>query len=203
MRESEETPAIWRDESLVVMMADDDENDYIMVKSALEAAPTRVDLRWVADGQEAMNYLLRRGKYTAPESSPRPDLILLDLEMPLKDGLETLKEIKGNHRLRNIPLVMLTTSGIREHKASGLRPGADSLIIKPRSLDEMVRTMSDLHEHYFGIIRLPDPENMNDFQTDRTRTYHRGRGRSRSTELHNCRGCCVVWALRIRNAISL
>ena len=100
-------------------MANDDEDDYLVVKSALEVAGARVDLRWVVDGQEAMDYLLRRGKFTAPKSSPLPDLILLDLQMPLKDGLETLKEIKGNSRLRKIPVVILTRSRNQEHKASG------------------------------------------------------------------------------------
>ncbi len=178
-QEFEEAPAVWRRDQLVVMMADDDEDDYLAVKSALEVAGTRVDLRWVVDGQEAMDYLLRRGKFTAPESSPFPDLILLDLQMPLKDGLETLKEIKGNRRLRKIPVVILTTSRIQENKASGRWLGADSFIIKPHSLDEMVKIMSDLHEHYFGIVRLPDPEKMKDSRTEMNRTYYRGRRRIR------------------------
>ncbi len=109
-----------------------------------------------------MDYLLRRGKYTAPESSPRPDLILLDIIMPRKDGLETLKEIKGNQKLRKISVVLLT--GKRVHETAGLRLGADSFIVKPNNFDEMVRTMSNLHEHYFAIISLPDPEKIQDFR---------------------------------------
>jgi CheY-like chemotaxis protein len=121
----------WSEDLLVVLMADDDEDDYLLVKRAFEAGPIRVDLRWVSDGEEAMDYLLRRGNYTEPESSPFPHLILLDIIMPQKDGLETLKEIKGNRWLQRIPVVLLTTSKKQEHEASGLRLGADSFIVKP------------------------------------------------------------------------
>lgn len=144
------------DPLFVVLMADDDEDDYLLVKSAFEAGPVTVDLRWVQDGQEALDYLLHVGKYVARELSPRPDLILLDLIMPQKDGLETLREIKGHPYLQKIPVVMLTTSAKQEHRNSGLRLGADSFIIKPHDLDEMTQLMSVLHEHYFGIIRMPE-----------------------------------------------
>lgn len=158
MREFEENPAIWTEDPMVVLMADEDEDDYFIVESAFEAARIRVDLRWVSNGQETMDYLFRRGKYAAPESSPRPDLILVDLTMPIKDGLETLQEIKGNQELRKIPVVLLTSSRVQEHRASWLRFVADSSIIKPDSLDEIVKIIGNLREHYFGIIRLPDPE---------------------------------------------
>jgi CheY-like chemotaxis protein len=140
---------------LVVLMVDDDEDDFILVDSAFAAGPMSVDLRWVPDGQEAMDYLLRRGNFNAPESSPRPDLILLDINMPRKDGLQTLKEIKADYKLHKIPVVLLTTATKEEHEASGLRLGADSFITKPDSFEDMVNILSHLHEHYFGIIRLP------------------------------------------------
>ncbi|MFZ0929747.1 MAG: response regulator [Syntrophobacteraceae bacterium] len=144
------------DPQLVVLMADDDEDDYILVKIAFEANNTDVDLRWVADGQEAIDYLLHRGKYLTQEASPRPDVILLDVVMPGKDGLETLKEIKGHPYLRKIPVVLLTSGTKQAHVSSGLKLGADSFIIKPHGLDEMIRLMGSLHEYYFGIVRLPE-----------------------------------------------
>ncbi|MGA3118749.1 MAG: response regulator [Syntrophobacteraceae bacterium] len=144
------------DPQLVVLMADDDEDDYILVKIAFEANNTPVDLRRVEDGQEAMDYLLHTGKYLAHETSPRPDVILLDVVMPGKDGLETLKEIKGHPYLRKIPVVLLTSLTKQAHVSSGLKLGADSFIIKPHGLDEMVRLMGSLHEYYFGIVRLPE-----------------------------------------------
>jgi len=141
---------------LTVLMADDDEDDYLLVKSAFEAGHNNVDLRWVVDGQNAMDYLLRSGEYMAHGSAPRPDLILLDLIMPRKDGLETLKEIKSDRNLHKIPVVLLTSSKKHEHKSCGLMLGADSFIIKPNDFEEMVQVMGALHEHYFGIVRLPD-----------------------------------------------
>lgn len=145
----------WTEREVVVLMADDDEEDYMLVKSAFEAGPVRVDLRWVEDGQQVMDYLNRVGDYDARETSPRPDLILLDIIMPVKDGLETLREIKANPRLQKIPIVLLTSSTEEVLKSSGLRLGADSFIIKPRDFREMVALMGSLHEHYFGIVKMP------------------------------------------------
>jgi CheY-like chemotaxis protein len=141
---------------LVVLMVDDDEDDYTLVKTAFEACSIKVDLRWVEDGQEAMDYLLHAGEYEALDTSPRPDLILLDLIMPRKDGFETLKDIKGHAYLRKIPVVLLTSSAKREHKSSGLELGADSFIVKPGSLDEMIGIMGSLRQYYFSIVSLPD-----------------------------------------------
>jgi CheY-like chemotaxis protein len=139
-----------------VLMVDDDEDDYILVKAAFEASPIKVDLRWVEDGQDAMDYLLHMGKYVTHETSPRPDLILLDIIMPRKDGLETLKEIKGHPYLEEIPVVLLTSSTERESMSSGLYLGADSFIAKPRSLAAMISAMGSLREYYFGVVRLPE-----------------------------------------------
>lgn len=139
-----------------VLMADDDEDDYILVKAAFEASQIKVDLRWVADGQEAMDYLLQTGKYMAQEPFRRPDLILLDIMMPRKDGLETLKDIKGHPYLKDIPVVLLTSSAKREVMPYGLKLGADSFIIKPHSLEEMIRIMGQLRDYYFGIVSLPE-----------------------------------------------
>lgn len=144
------------DPRLIVLMVDDDEDDYTLVRAAFEASPIKVDLRWVEDGQEAMDYLLHAGKYMDRDTFPRPDLILLDLVLPRKDGFETLKDIKGHPYLRKIPVVLLTSSTKEEHKSSGLKLGADSFIVKPCSLDEMIRVMGSLREYYFNIVSLPE-----------------------------------------------
>ncbi len=146
----------WSAKFFVVLMVDDDEDDYLLVKCAFEAAPFEVDLRWVPGGKEAMEYLLHSGKYLSYDSSPRPDLILLDIRMPQQDGMETLKEIKGHPYLQKIPVVLLTSSENENHKSSGLKLGASSFIVKPYDLEEMIKILNSLHEHYFGIIRLPD-----------------------------------------------
>jgi CheY-like chemotaxis protein len=159
----------WHDHQFTVLMADDDEDDYILVKAAFEASPVQVDLRWVQDGQEAMDYLLHSGDYLACGTSPRPHLILLDLIMPRKDGLETLKEIKGHPYLSKIPVVMLTSSRKQQHISSGLKLGADSFILKPQTLSEMVRMVVDLRAYYFAIVRLPDRVPEPPFLVKRTR----------------------------------
>src|SRR5271163_1298530 len=95
---------------ITVLMADDDEDDRMMTKDAFEESRLANDLRFVCDGEELLDYLKRRGKYSDPASSPRPGLILLDLNMPKKDGREALREIKADPELKAIRVVVLTTS---------------------------------------------------------------------------------------------
>src|SRR5438876_744564 len=95
---------------IVILMADDDADDREMTREAFEASHLANDLRFVVDGVELMDYLYERGKYSDPERSPRPGIILLDLNMPKKDGREALGEIKGDPKLADIPVVVLTTS---------------------------------------------------------------------------------------------
>jgi CheY-like chemotaxis protein len=112
-------------------------------------SPGNVELRWVKDGQEALDYLLHTGKYRSHEASPRPDLILLDLIMPRKDGLQALEEIKGHPYLQQIPVAVLTSSVREEHKSSGFELGADFFIAKPYSLEEMIAIMIFLRARHF------------------------------------------------------
>src|SRR6185369_5598603 len=99
-----------RKRPIIILYADDDADDQLLVKEALEEARLLNDLRFVNDGEELMDYLHRRGEYADPAKSPRPGLILLDLHMPRKTGREALQEIKGDPELRRIPIVVLTTS---------------------------------------------------------------------------------------------
>src|SRR5688500_12972138 len=99
---------------ITILMAEDEADDRQMTKEALEESRLSNDLRVVEDGVEMMDYLLRRNKYADPETSPRPGLILLDLNMPRKDGREALAEIKADPKLRNIRVVVLTTSKAEE-----------------------------------------------------------------------------------------
>src|SRR5665811_2323744 len=95
---------------ITILLADDDEDDLQVVKEALEKNRLGNDIRTTGDGEELLDYLLRRGRYTDPSDSPRPGLILLDLNMPKKDGREALAEIKAHPNLRQIPIIVLTTS---------------------------------------------------------------------------------------------
>ncbi len=97
-------------EALTILMADDDPDDRLLARRALEKHGLAGALRTVGDGEELMDYLHRRGAYADPALSPRPSLVLLDLNMPRKDGREALAEMKGDPALRQIPVVVLTTS---------------------------------------------------------------------------------------------
>src|SRR5438045_1375669 len=99
---------------ITILMADDDEDDRLMTREAFEESRVANDLRFVVDGEDLMDYLKRRGRYEDPASSPRPGLILLDLNMPRKDGREALAEIKADPALKHIRVVIMTTSRAEE-----------------------------------------------------------------------------------------
>src|SRR6185312_13764096 len=99
---------------ITILMADDDPDDRELTREAFEESRLANDLRFVEDGVELLDYLKRRGKYEDPASSPRPGLILLDLNMPKKDGREALREIKADPKLKSIRVVILTTSKAEE-----------------------------------------------------------------------------------------
>jgi CheY-like chemotaxis protein len=139
-------------------MADDDPDDRILAREALEESSLTNDLRFVQDGEELMDYLLRRGKYAEPKESPRPGLILLDLNMPKKDGREAIKEIKSCPMLRRIPIVVLTTSKAEEDIYRSYELGVSSFIIKPVTFESLVEIMKTLTRYWFEIVELP-PEN--------------------------------------------
>jgi CheY-like chemotaxis protein len=102
-----------------------------------------------------MDYLHRRGKYTAASASPQPGLILLDLNMPKKDGREALHEIKTNPDLRHISVVILTTSRVEDDIYNTYKLGANSFIIKPRTFQDLSRVMSNLVQYWFETVELP------------------------------------------------
>ncbi|MDZ7261448.1 MAG: response regulator, partial [candidate division KSB1 bacterium] len=118
-------------ESITILMAEDDPEDRLLVKDAWEESRVLNELRFVEDGEELMDYLYRRGPYAEPARAPRPGLILLDLNMPRKDGREALKEIKADPELRRIPIVVLTTSKAEEDILRTYDLGANSFITKP------------------------------------------------------------------------
>lgn len=140
---------------ITILVADDDLDDRMMLKEAFIENRLGNDLRFVADGEELMDYLLRKGKYQDPSSSPRPGVILLDLNMPRKDGREALREIKTNDALRGIPVVVLTTSKAEEDIYRTYELGVNSFITKPVSFDAFVAIARDLGRYWFEIVELP------------------------------------------------
>ncbi|MBV8883371.1 MAG: response regulator [Chroococcidiopsidaceae cyanobacterium CP_BM_RX_35] len=141
--------------TVVILMADDDEDDCMLAREALAESQLTNNLHCVQDGEELMDYLHRRGKYAQKSSAPRPGLILLDLNMPKKDGREALKEIKTNSHLRHIPIVVLTTSKADEDVYRTYDLGANSFITKPVTFESLVEVMRTIGKYWFEIVELP------------------------------------------------
>ena len=151
--------------SIVILMADDDADDRLLAKDALAECKLPGELHFVEDGEQLLDYLHRRGKYAqAPgpdpnsgphASAPRPGLILLDLNMPKKDGREALREIKSHPELRKIPVVVLTTSKADIDIAQIYDIGANSFITKPVTFDSLVKVMRILGDYWCDIVELP------------------------------------------------
>ena len=143
---------------ITILLADDDEDDLQVVKEALQKNRLGNDIRTTGDGEELLDYLLRRGRYTDPSGSPRPGLILLDLNMPKKDGREALAEIKTNPDLRQIPIIVLTTSKAEEDVFRSYQLGVNSFITKPVTLAGLTESMQVLSQYWFEIVELPRGE---------------------------------------------
>lgn len=142
-------------QSAVILLAEDDEDNYLLTLDAMRKAALRNALKWVRDGEEVMAYLLRRGPYQDPLNSPRPDLILLDLNMPKKDGREVLQELRAHPDLKKIPVVVLTTTKAEEDILRSYELGGNSFIQKPVDFDQYVQVMRVLGQYWFGIVELP------------------------------------------------
>lgn len=143
------------EKSIVILIADDDADDRMLAREALEEARLANTLYFVEDGEELMDYLLRRGRYIDPASSPRPGLILLDLNMPRKDGREALSEIKADPELRRIPVVILTTSKAEEDIFRTYDVGANSFITKPVTFEGLVEIIRALGHYWFSVVEIP------------------------------------------------
>lgn len=140
---------------ITILVADDDADDRLMIKDALRENRLANDLRFVEDGEALLDYLHKRGSFQEPGSCPRPGLILLDLNMPKKDGREALKEIKENPDLRGIPIVVLTTSKAEEDIYRTYNLGVNSFITKPVTFEALVAIIRDLGRYWFEIVELP------------------------------------------------
>lgn len=139
-------------EPIVILMADDDPDDRAMAKEALRESRVANDLRFVEDGEKLMDYLNGRGAYA---DAPTPGLILLDLNMPRKDGREALAEIKKDPELRRIPVVILTTSKAEEDMLRGYDLGAASYISKPVTFAGLVDLMQAIGRYWVEFVELP------------------------------------------------
>lgn len=140
---------------IAILMAEDDAEDRMLTKEALEEARLANDLRFVKDGEELLDYLHRRGEYADAGQAPVPGLILLDLNMPKKDGREALEEMKADPTLRRIPVVVLTSSKAEEDILQSYDLGVSSYITKPVTFDALVDVMKTLGKYWLEIVELP------------------------------------------------
>lgn len=141
---------------ITILICDDDEDDRLLTRQALEDAHIANDLRFVEDGEELLDYLHQRGRYAGETgSAPRPGLILLDLKMPRMDGREALERIKGDPMLGDIPVVVLTTSRLEADIIESYRLGVNSFISKPVTFSGLVDAMNVLGRYWLEIVELP------------------------------------------------
>jgi CheY-like chemotaxis protein len=149
---------------VTILLADDDEEDRELTRDALQDARLANEMKFVVDGQELMDYLRREGDYADPSvDAPRPGIILLDLNMPKKDGREALAEIKADESLRRIPVVVLTTSKDEEDVFRTYDLGVSSFITKPVTFAGLVDVMRTWTRYWFEIVELPNGHDHDDF----------------------------------------
>ena len=140
---------------LTILIADDDADDRLLARDALAENRLANAVHFVEDGEALLDYLYRRGPYAPPTAAPRPGLILLDLNMPKKDGREALRIIKSDPQLRHIPIVILTTSRTEQDIGHTYELGANSFIVKPVTFAGLVQVMKSLVQYWFEIVELP------------------------------------------------
>ena len=145
-----------RSKPITILMADDDPDDRQLTREAFEENHLANDLRFVEDGEELLDYLHQRGKYAAPGAAPVPGLILLDLNMPRKDGREALQEIKSDPRFRAIRVIVLTTSKAEEDVVRSYDLSAASYITKPVTFESLVDVVKTLGKYWLEIVELPE-----------------------------------------------
>jgi CheY-like chemotaxis protein len=144
-----------RSTPITILMADDDPDDRMLTKRAFIKSRIANDLRFVEDGQELMDYLKRQGRYQDPATSPRPGLILLDLNMPRVSGSEALEEIQADPELKPIRVVILTTSKAEEDILRFYGLNAASYIVKPVTFEGLVDVVTTLGKYWLEIVELP------------------------------------------------
>ena len=142
-------------EPIIILYAEDDEEDRMLVGEAFEESRLGNELHFVEDGEELLDYLYRRGRYVELSDRSLPGLILLDLNMPRRDGRDALKEIKSHPDLRRIPVVALTTSNSEEDIYCTYDLGVNSFIRKPVTFDALVDMVKTLGRYWFEIVELP------------------------------------------------
>ena len=142
----------------VILLVEDDPGDQELTRRALEDGGVAHELHVVEDGEAALDYLFRRGRYAVSGDFPMPDLIMLDLNLPKVNGKQVLEQIQGDIGLRRIPVVILTTSQQEKDIQQCYDSGASSYIVKPVGIDDFIRMVHCIDEYWFEIVRLSPME---------------------------------------------
>ena len=140
------------DKPVEILLVEDNEGDVGLIEEVFEEAKIRNNIHVAEDGEEAVLYLRGEGKFSG---SPRPDIILLDLNLPKKDGREVLKEIKEDDNLKNIPVVILTTSNAEKDILRAYDLHANAYITKPLDFDQFIRAVGSIENFWLEIVNLP------------------------------------------------
>lgn len=141
-----------------ILLVEDSESDWEVIARSFRSAGLVNTLQWCRDGDEALDFLYRRGEYSAPDSAPTPGIILLDLNLPGTDGREVLKEIKTDSKLKSIPVVVLTTSADERDIEECYKMGANSYIQKPVTIDGYFEAVKSMHNYWFEIAIIPQTD---------------------------------------------
>ncbi len=139
----------------VILMAEDNEHDILATRRAWKKTNISNPLYVVYDGEECLNYLYRRGKYSEPEAAPRPGILLLDIKMPRLDGLAVLKQIRDDERFHRLPVIMLTTSRTEEDRFRSYDLGANAYIIKPVGFQNLTQAVKTINL-FWELVELPE-----------------------------------------------
>jgi len=139
----------------IILLVEDDRSSQELTRRALSESKIRNELRIVEDGEEALAYLFRRGKYKDPATSPKPDLLLLDLNLPGVDGRDVLEQIRADSKLRRMAVVVLTTSRQEEDILRSYELGCNSFITKPVDMNQFMQVIQALERYWFQIVVLP------------------------------------------------
>jgi CheY-like chemotaxis protein len=138
-----------------ILLVEDDPGDQVLTRRAMDGSDLDIDLRIVSDGEQALDYLHRRGGFEDPQDAPRPDLILLDLNLPKLDGRQVLEHIRGQRELRCIPVVVVTTSDRPDDVDALYELGVNSYITKPADMGRFAESLCELGRYWFSVVKLP------------------------------------------------
>jgi CheY-like chemotaxis protein len=141
--------------SAIVLLVDDDPGDQELTRRALQEDAMKIDLHVANNGEEAMDYLLHCGEWSDPALSPRPDLVLLDLNMPRVDGRQVLERMRAHEKLKSIPVVVLTTSQQETDIVRSYDLGCNSFIVKPVGMEAFLKTIRELGSYWLELVTLP------------------------------------------------